>query len=594
MRLCAICFFPSRDKFTASGDVGHNVLALTGLSKRTTRFAPRTIRKPPRVRRTPQVPVSARFPIRLKLPGHPRGKGYQLFFCSYRKMWPTVMKPDQGAAENAVDAEGRGPSRSWLYAIWVAMAARLMWYAQTLAFTDDEGFHLLAAQLIKGGLRPYLDFCFPQTPLNTYWNAFLMQLFGESWRGPHALAALETSAATVLAAQFVLARLPERAWRVAGAIAATVMIGCNINLVEFGPLGQAYGISLFTTVCAFRLATAAVERRGWWLAAVCGAFAGAAAASSMLTAAVAPVLVIWIWRCNRAAGRWNKTAAFAGGAAIPFLPVLWLAVQSPGVVWFNVAKYQLYYRVVYWPEPLTHDLDTMTGWLADPQSLLLGLLAIFGVLYIAKRSAWTRERRAEFYLCGWLALGITAELALAHPTFGRYFCLVTPLVGILAVPGLYAIGSRVLQPEKPFWPVLILSVVCAGALARSICHDVSDSYTWKDYEAVARKVLEVTPPSKQVFTEEEIYFLIKRRPPAGMEFGYSHKLKLPPAVLAKMHITSEDVQKRQLAAGAFGSAATCDDDMIKEYALDKTFQQKADVNGCSVFWDWERPAPEKE
>jgi hypothetical protein len=61
-----------------------------------------------------------------------------------------------------------------------------------------------------------------------------------------------------------------------------------------------------------------------------------------------------------------------------------------------------------------------------------------------------------------------------------------------------------------------------------------------------------------------------------------------------MHITSEDVQKRQLAAGAFGSAATCDDDMIKEYALDKTFQQKADVNGCSVFWDWERPAPEKE
>jgi hypothetical protein len=151
-----------------------------------------------------------------------------------------------------------------------------MWYAQTLAFTDDEGFHLLAAQLIKGGMRPYLDFFFPQTPLNAYWNAFLMRLFGESWRGPHALAALETSAATVLAAQFVLARLPEHAWRVAGAIAASVMIGCNINLVEFGPLGQAYGICLFAIVCAFRLGAAAVERREWWLAAASGAFAGAA------------------------------------------------------------------------------------------------------------------------------------------------------------------------------------------------------------------------------------------------------------------------------------------------------------------------------
>jgi hypothetical protein len=471
------------------------------------------------------------------------------------------------------------------------MAAGLMAYAQTLAFTDDEGFHLLAAQLIKGGMRPYLDFCFPQTPLNAYWNAFLMRLFGESWRGPHAWAALETSAATVLAAQFVLARLPERAWRVAGAIAATVMIGCNINLVEFGPLGQAYGISLFTTVCAFRLAVAAVERRGWWLAAACGAFAGAAAASSLIAVAVAPVLVIWIWRSDRAGGRWRKAAALAGGAAIPFLPVLWLAIQSPSVVWFNVAKYQLHYRVVYWPDPLTHDLDTLTAWLADPQSLLLGLLAIFGVLYIAKRSGWTRERRAEFYLCGWLALGIAAELAFAHPTFGRYFCLVTPFAGILAVPGLYAIGSRVLRPDRPFWPVLILSIICAGALARSICDDASDAYNWKDYEAVTRKLLEVTPPGKQSFTEEEIYFLLKRRPPSGMEFGYSHKLKLSPAELAKLHITPEDMQKRQLAAGAFASAATCDDDMVAEYSLVQTFHQKADTHGCSVYWDWARPAP---
>jgi hypothetical protein len=506
----------------------------------------------------------------------------------------TLLKLDQSAADNALVAEAREPSRLWLYGIWAAMAAGLMWYAQTLAFTDDEGFHLLAAQLIKGGMRPYLDFCFPQAPLNAYWNAFLMRLFGETWRGPHALAALETSAATVLAAQFILTRLPERPWRVAGAIAATVVIGCNINLVEFGPLGQAYGICLFTTVCAFRLAVLAVERRGWWLALASGAFAGAAAASSLLAAAVAPVLVIWIWRCNRAGDRWSKAAACAGGAAIPFLPVVWLAAQSPWVVWFNIAKYQLSYRVIYWPDPLPHDLDTLTGWLADPQSLLLGLLAIFGIVYIARRSAWARERRPEFYLCGWLALGITAELAVAHPTFGRYFCLVTPWAGILAVVGLYALGSRVLQPERPFWPVLILCLICAAALARAICDEVGDSFTWRDYEAVARKLLEVTPPGKQIFTEEEVYFLMRRRPPPGMEFGYSHKVELAPAVLAKLHITSEDMQKRQLAAGAFASAATCDNDTVDEYALDKTFHKKSDLHGCTVYWDWKPPAPGKK
>lgn len=504
-----------------------------------------------------------------------------------------MLSPNPTSVENGVRAGGREPSHLWLYGIWALLSAGLMGYAQTLAFTDDEGFHLLAAQLIKGGMRPYLDFCFPQTPLNAYWNAFLMQLFGETWRGPHALAAVETAVATLLAAQFVLTRLPERAWQVAGAVAAAVMIGCNINLVEFGPLGQAYGISLFTTVCAFRLALSVVERRGWWLAAACGAFAGAAAASSLLAAAATPILAIWIGWCNRAGSRWIKIAAFAGGAAVPFLPVLWLAVQSPWVVWFNVVKYHLYFRVVYWPDPLTHDMETLTGWLADPQSCLVGLLAVFGILYIAKRSAWARERRAEFYLCGWLALGITAELALAHPTFGRYFCLVTPFVGILAVPGLYAVGSRVLQPDKPFWPVFILSAVCVAALARGLAENASDSYCWRDYEAMARKLLQVTPPGKEVFTEEEIYFLMKRRPPSGMEFGYSHKLKLAPAMLAKLHITSEEMQKRELAAGVFASAATCDDDMVSNYALDKTFHQKEDLHDCSVYWDWEPPTSGK-
>src|SRR5580704_13522226 len=116
-----------------------------------------------------------------------------------------------------MEAEGRR-THLWLYGLWVVMAAGLMWYAQTLAFTFDEGFHMLAAQLIKGGMRPYLDFCFPQTPFNAYWNALWMGIFGDTWRTAHALAALETSAGVILSAQFIYARFPERSWRVAGTI----------------------------------------------------------------------------------------------------------------------------------------------------------------------------------------------------------------------------------------------------------------------------------------------------------------------------------------------------------------------------------------
>jgi hypothetical protein len=506
-------------------------------------------------------------------------------------MQPSLLNTEMAGAKTAVPAEGRQSSRLWLYGIWAALAAGLMVYAQTLAFTDDEGFHLLAAQLIKGGMRPYLDFCFPQTPLNAYWNAFWMRVFGESWRTAHALASLETSAAVVLASQFVLARLPERAWRLAGAIAASFMIGCNINLVAFGPLAQAYGMCLLTTVCAFRLTVAAADRPRGWLSALSGASAGTALASSMLSAPVVPVLLVWVWWNNRAGKRWIKAAAFAAGSAIPLLSVLWLFVQSPWVVWFNVVQYHLHYRVLYWPHPLGHDVRTLTSWIIDPQAVLLGMLAVFGVVYIAKRSNWNRQRRAEFCLCGWLVLGISAELAFGHPTFPRYFCLLVPFLGILAVPGLYAIGSRVLQPERPLWPVLIVSVLAAGALARDIGESSVDSLNLPQLEKVAQKLTEVTPPGKQMFTEELFYFLTKRRPLRGYEFQYSHKLKLPPKRLAALHVVTEGEMKQGLAAGIFGSAATCDDDFVDDFNLNDTFQDKVEVHDCPVYWNWKPAAP---
>src|SRR6202050_3882981 len=100
------------------------------------------------------------------------------------------------------------------------LAALLVAYSQTWSFAWDEGFHLLAAQLIDAGKTPYLDFCFPQTPLNAYWNAGWMRIFGDSWRAVHAVAALLTAGAILLAADFVFARfhVPPPDWRVSPAV----------------------------------------------------------------------------------------------------------------------------------------------------------------------------------------------------------------------------------------------------------------------------------------------------------------------------------------------------------------------------------------
>ena len=47
----------------------------------------------------------------------------------------------------------------WLGGAMSLYAAVFLAYSQSLAFTLDEGYHLLAAQLIGAGRTPYLDFC---------------------------------------------------------------------------------------------------------------------------------------------------------------------------------------------------------------------------------------------------------------------------------------------------------------------------------------------------------------------------------------------------------------------------------------------------
>src|ERR1700732_3299289 len=96
----------------------------------------------------------------------------------------------------------------WLIGLVALYAAAFLVYAEKWAFTLDESFHLLAAQLMGAGKRPYLDFCFPQTPLNAYWNAGWMRLLGDTWRTPHGVAAIMTALAVLLTTGDVLRRFP--------------------------------------------------------------------------------------------------------------------------------------------------------------------------------------------------------------------------------------------------------------------------------------------------------------------------------------------------------------------------------------------------
>jgi len=476
----------------------------------------------------------------------------------------------------------------------VLLTAGLAVYAQTLAFAWDEGFHLLAAQLIKAGKTPYLDFFFPQAPLNAYWNAGWMRLFGDTWHTAHAVAAVMAAAGVLLAAQTVYARFPIAGWRVAGALTVVALAGLNHQFVDYSTIGQGYALCLFLLVAAYCCAMWSVERRGWLPAAATGFCAVASAGATLLSSAAAPILLLWLLVYNRAGARWTKLAGFLGGAAIPLLPFLPLVLRAPRVVRFDIFEYHLLYRQVAWSGATAHDADVLTAWGNDPQAILLAILVAVGVYFVRFRSGWDRATRAPFYLCGWLALGLGLHISTAHPTFARYYLLTVPFLAILAVAGLACILSQFTQPMRPRWPAILVSGIMAVSLARDLFDDWDGAPWWGRLQAIARKLDEVAPRGAPVYADEAVYFLSRRTPPSGMEHDDSHKLALKPEMEKLLHIFPTAELTRRVAAGKFAAVGTCEDtDELEKLGVTKAFAKKFEDSGkdCSVYWEWKPPAP---
>ncbi len=472
-----------------------------------------------------------------------------------------------------------------LCSVVTCLFAALLIYSQASAFAWDEGYHMLAAQLIAHGRRPYLDFFFPQTPLNAYWNAAAMRLFGESWREVHALSALATTGTILMSADYIYSRLPLPSWRLPGAVAAALLIGLQATIIEYGTTGQPYALCLFLIVGAFRVSVLAVEREDFLATAAAGFLASAAAASSLLVASAPAVLLVWIL-CHRHAGRRSSGLfAYLAGAVIPFLPVLWLFTRAPRQVLFNLFEYHLFYRRANWEDATAHDRQVLSAWLTSPQPLVLGLLAAAGIWFSLRSSNWDRARRAEFSLCGWLALVIGAELSITHPTFEWYFVLVIPFLAIPAVAGFFVLCSRMCPRVPPWAAVAVLTLVVSLGAAKSLYAD-RNGFSWRDLEAVAREVDEVTPRGAPLWADEHVYFLTRRPSAEGTETSYAEVVDLPAGLASSLHIVHLNELDRRAAVGMFSTVSTCEEsEQIEALDFPRLFRHHATVGSCHVFWD---------
>ncbi len=474
-------------------------------------------------------------------------------------------------------------ARLLLAAFLVLLTVAIGIYAQTLSFVWDEGFHLVAAQLINRGATPYIDFCFPQTLLNAYWNAFVLRVFGDNWHSVHFFDALFVSATVWLAAGYTLRRFPVDRWKLSCAAIVAGFIGFDTVFVPFGTSAQAYGSGTLLTFLAFLVAIQAVDRAGIGLTVLASLLVSAAAGSTLLVAPAVPVLLIWIAFVNRAGRRVPKIIAFCLAAIIPFLPEIVLFLRSPRLTLFNVIQYQALFRRVNWGDVGAHDFDVFLDWTVSAQTLLLGLLAIIGLLFLIRRSGWDRKLCSEFYLAAAISIFTGAFIATAHPTFGRYFIFIIPFVALLAAVGFYYTGSRLIGPDRPRWPTAILLLIMLSGMTKWLFDD-RDATHWDDYEKIAAKIKEVTPPGKEYMADELVYFLLHQRPPARLEFSYSHKLELPDKEANFYHIISFKKLGQQIARGRFETVESCKDDVEDLLRLDDLFPNHQDFDDCTVYW----------
>jgi 4-amino-4-deoxy-L-arabinose transferase-like glycosyltransferase len=473
-------------------------------------------------------------------------------------------------------------------------------FSQIGTLYRDEGFHLVAAQLIDAGKMPYLDFFYQHPPLYAFLNAGWMRVFGQSWRSAHIFSALLFGGCILAVASFIFSRFRASRWVSVGTAAAAFFVGLHFTALQFGTFAQPYALCLFMIALGFRLTIAAAPRAKSSTSFFAGMCGGGALASSFLTAPVGPVLFLWLMRSSPRGSRLKKGAGFIGGGLVALSPLLWLAVLAPRKTFFCTVLFHFLYR---WPlslgEKVFQNVRILAGWMASPQGLLLVVLAALGLLFIARQKEWDSQKRAEFYLCAWLVLALDLFLGLPLPTLPEYFILLIPFLSILAAAGVYAIGSRIWGSERPLLLGLAVLALFGLGFVKG-AYDARDSLRpcWQSVQNIAREVNRVTPDDAPVFAFEHVYFAARRIPPPGLENFYGVYAAGTPSA-GSLPFLSDSQKDRWLAEGRFATVVIyANQERANSLGLPGLYEKQSKYQSCLgeyfIFWKKSKSSAEDD
>ena len=304
-----------------------------------------------------------------------------------------------------------------------------------------DTYHVLAAQMVAAGRKPYLDFFLQQVPLYPLICGAWLRIFGTSWQAANLFSGLLICGSAAMVARIASRIFAEADWQAKGIIAAVLLFGLNLQVGQSGDDAQPYALCIFFSLAAW---LAALDTRPTTLRIfLTGLAAGAAVNTSLLAAPFFLLLTGWCAFQTAGPDRARRLFWLVCGALVASIPLAYLAMLAPAQTWFSIVEFQLVYRTAgpALPNVGSHNLHEILDWVYSIQGAVLILLSMAGTLFIFDRKAPVSTRRSVRYVA-FIVVIWSLCLALMPFTWHMYFDLVVPFASLLAATGLCHLCAR--------------------------------------------------------------------------------------------------------------------------------------------------------
>lgn len=309
----------------------------------------------------------------------------------------------------------------------------------------DEGYYLLAAQLVSRGGVPYRDFFYPQAPLLPYAYGGWLWAFGESW---HVGRALSVTAAVTLGV-FLYRHVR---WLGASAAAAGLAMALyTFSSLSFGwlPTVKTYAVSALFLFGAYVVVAQAGWNAGIARYGAAGALFGLAVGTRLMLAASLPAFVFGLLTPNAEGRRRGPPAlAFVGAAAAAWSVNVVFMLPDPDRFWFN----NLGFHSIRSSRPglFGHlgDKVRVLVELFDPRNVDAAASVQFAILVGLVLGTVITGASRPVRLAIAIAACVAVVSLLPNPALSQYFVVTVPFLVVAAVP---ALGR--LSPARWMLPV---------------------------------------------------------------------------------------------------------------------------------------------